>query len=95
MTKGDDGTWQVTVKDLKPEYWTYNFVLDGVRILDPGNPYVLRDGTRFLSLLAIPGRGARSMNSPACLTEWFIRSGSLAHTGDGGAPHVRVHAGRL
>jgi len=58
MTKGDDGIWQVTVNDLKPEYWTYNFVLDGVRILDPGNPYVMRDGTRFLSLLAIPGSGS-------------------------------------
>ena len=55
MTKGDDGIWQVTIKDLKPEYWTYNFVLDGVRIPDPGNPYMMRDGVRFLSLLAIPG----------------------------------------
>ncbi len=55
MTKGDDGVWQVTVKDLAPEYRTYNFVLDGVRILDPGNPNVMRDGTRFLSVLAIPG----------------------------------------
>jgi enterochelin esterase-like enzyme len=58
MTKGDDGIWQVTVKDLKPEYWTYNFVLDGVRIPDPGNPYMMRDGVRFLSLLAIPGSGS-------------------------------------
>ena len=55
MTKGDDGLWQITVKDLKPEYWTYNLVVDGVRILDPGNTSVMRDGTRFLSLLAIPG----------------------------------------
>jgi enterochelin esterase family protein len=55
MTKGDDGVWQLRVSDLKPEMWTYNFVLDGVRIPDPGNVNVMRDGSRFTSFFTIPG----------------------------------------
>ena len=58
MTKGDDGVWQLTVSNLKPEVWTYNFVVDGVRILDPGNVNVMRDGTRFINSLTIPGTGS-------------------------------------
>jgi enterochelin esterase-like enzyme len=58
MTKGDDGVWQLTVSNLKPEVWTYNFVVDGVRILDPGNVNVMRDGTRFINFLTIPGTGS-------------------------------------
>ncbi len=58
MTKGNDGIWQLTVDGLKPEMWTYTFQVDGVRILDPGNVNVMRDGTRFLNSLAIPGAGS-------------------------------------
>jgi enterochelin esterase family protein len=55
MTKGDDGVWQLTVNGFKPEIYTYNFVVDGVRTLDPGNVNVMRDGIRFLSAVTIPG----------------------------------------
>jgi enterochelin esterase-like enzyme len=58
MTKGADGIWQLAVNGLKPEIWTYNFVVDGVRILDPGNVNVMRDGIRFLSYVMIPGAGS-------------------------------------
>ena len=58
MTKGDDGAWQLTVNGLKPEIYTYNFVVDGVRTLDPGNVNVMRDGIRFLSAVTIPGAGS-------------------------------------
>src|SRR6185437_10942741 len=39
-------------------YWTYNFVVNGVRMLDPGNVNVMRDGSRFTSVLVIPGEGS-------------------------------------
>jgi hypothetical protein len=55
MTKDDKGTWSVTVNTLKPELWNYAFVVDGARMLDPSNPLVQRDGTRFASILLIPG----------------------------------------
>ena len=58
MSKGDKGVWQLTVNGLKPEIYTYNFVVDGVRTLDPGNVNVMRDGIRFLSAVTIPGVGS-------------------------------------
>jgi enterochelin esterase family protein len=58
MTKGEDGIWQLTVTGLKPEMWTYTFNADGVRMLDPGNVNVLRDGRRFLSGLMVPGKAS-------------------------------------
>jgi enterochelin esterase family protein len=58
MTKGEDGVWQLTVNGLKPELWTYTFLVDSVRMLDPGNVIVGRDGTRFLSQLMVPGEGS-------------------------------------
>jgi len=58
MSKGDDDIWQLTVNGLKPEIWTYNFVVDGVRTLDPGNVNVMRDGNRYLNFLTIPGTGS-------------------------------------
>lgn len=58
MTKGGDGIWQLTVNGLKPELWTYSFVVDGVRTLDPGNVNVMRDGARFMNFLTVPGTGS-------------------------------------
>jgi enterochelin esterase family protein len=55
MTKDDKGVWSVTVGPLKPELWGYTFSVDGVRILDPSNPLIKRDGTRFDCILFIPG----------------------------------------
>ena len=58
MTKDANGIWQLTINGLKPEIYTYNFVVAGVRTLDPGNVSVMRDGTRFLSAVTIPGDGS-------------------------------------
>ncbi len=38
MTKGEDGTWSVTVGPLRPAIYYYVFNVDGVRALDPVNP---------------------------------------------------------
>ena len=38
MTKGADGVWSLTAGPVEPEIYQYTFVVDGVRILDPGNP---------------------------------------------------------
>src|SRR5207247_3867845 len=40
MSKDDAGVWSATVGPVEPEIYQYNFVVDGVRILDPGNPYL-------------------------------------------------------
>jgi enterochelin esterase family protein len=55
MTKGDDGVWSATIGPLKPEYYTYNFVVDGVRTMDPQNPVHTRNGTNYSNVLRVPG----------------------------------------
>jgi enterochelin esterase-like enzyme len=36
MTKDAAGLWSITIVPVEPEIYTYNFVVDGVRILDAG-----------------------------------------------------------
>lgn len=55
LTKGEQGVWSVTVKPLPASMYHYNLFVDGVALIDPTNPQALRDGTRYASLLMIPG----------------------------------------
>lgn len=55
MVKNDTGLWSLTVGPLSPELDSYTFLIDGVRVLDPNNPQVKRDGIRNESMLLIPG----------------------------------------
>lgn len=56
MIKGDSGLWTVTVGPLKPEYYGYTFVIDGVSVLDPGNLHIRRDWLGNESVLLVPGK---------------------------------------
>jgi enterochelin esterase-like enzyme len=59
MSKDDAGVWSATVGPVDPEIYQYNFVVDGVRILDPGNPN-LKDGrTIDASIVEVPGNPPR------------------------------------
>jgi len=56
LSRGDDGIWAVTVGPLDPEMYVYYFTVDGVRLLDPGNPRV-KIGyvtSTTVSLLTVP-----------------------------------------
>ena len=55
MTKGDQGIWSVTVGPLGEQMWGYSFTVDGVKVLDPGNAELQRDGNRYENLLMISG----------------------------------------
>jgi enterochelin esterase-like enzyme len=55
MSKDDQGIWSVSVGPLDPELWGYTFSVDGVRVLDPRNPSIKRDGVRYDSILLISG----------------------------------------
>jgi enterochelin esterase family protein len=46
------GLWSVTVGPLEPEIYHYNFTIDGVRTIDPGNPQV-KTGSTFSTLASI------------------------------------------
>ena len=58
LVKGDQGVWSVTIKHLPSSMYHYNFFIDGVAAIDVTNPHALRDGTRYASLLRVPGEGS-------------------------------------
>ena len=60
MTRDAEGGWTVTIGPLKPEFYNYAFVVDGVYALDPVNPLVARDGVRYRSELPISGDKTRN-----------------------------------
>ena len=55
MVKNDTNLWTLTVGPLKPELYSYTLLINGIRVLDPNNPQVKRDGTRNESMFMIPG----------------------------------------
>ena len=55
MEKGENGVWSITVPTPEPELYTYNFVVDGLSANDANNIFMQRDGTRYLSVLLVPG----------------------------------------
>jgi enterochelin esterase-like enzyme len=56
LVKNDTGLWSLTVGPLNPELYGYTFSVDGVRIIDPNNAQVRRDGSRYESFMIIPGK---------------------------------------
>ncbi len=56
LTKGENGVWSISLPLPEPELYTYSFLVDGVSVNDPNNIFMQRDGTRFLSVLLIPGK---------------------------------------
>jgi enterochelin esterase-like enzyme len=56
MIKGDTGLWTHTVGPLKPDYYGYKFIIDGVTVLDPNNLQIRRDWLGHESVLLVPGK---------------------------------------
>jgi enterochelin esterase family protein len=56
MTKNPQGVWSITIGPLLSDMYHYNFIVDGVSIIDPSNPKAMRDGTRYASTLIVPGK---------------------------------------
>ncbi len=56
MTKDEKGLWSITLPTPSPELYTYSFIVDGVSVQDANNVFLQRDGTRYLSVLLIPGK---------------------------------------
>src|SRR3954470_17175550 len=57
LQKDGQGVWTAIVGPLEPEIYHYNFTIDGVRTIDPGNPEVKTGSTAstLQSVLEIPG----------------------------------------
>lgn len=55
LQKGEDGVWSVTTAVLSPELYRYFFTIDGVRTVDPGNAFVIRDVASVSNIFLIGG----------------------------------------
>ena len=55
LVKNEKGVWSYTTEPLKPELYTYNMIVDGVKIIDPLNVYNIRDINNLFSVLLIGG----------------------------------------
>lgn len=55
MQKDDKGVWSFTTEPLKPELYMYNFVVDGAKITDPSNVYMIRDIASVFSVFIVGG----------------------------------------
>jgi enterochelin esterase-like enzyme len=55
LTKDSLNVWSVSVARPAAELYTYNFIIDGLSLNDPNNIFLQRDGTRYLSVLLVPG----------------------------------------
>ena len=55
MTKDSEGLWSVTIGPLEPEIYDYDFVVDGLRIVDPSNSWLKVWLRSSKNLLEVPG----------------------------------------
>jgi enterochelin esterase-like enzyme len=55
LIKNDSGLFSIIVGPLNPELYGYNFIVDGVSLLDPNNVQVRRDGSRYQNFIIVPG----------------------------------------
>lgn len=56
LTKDEKGLWSITLPLPEPELYTYSFIVDGTTVNDPRNTFMQRDGSRYLSVLLVPGK---------------------------------------
>jgi enterochelin esterase-like enzyme len=55
MTKGDHGIYEVTLGPIEPGAYRYNFNVDEVSVIDPGNPSTSESNNNTWSLVYVPG----------------------------------------
>jgi len=60
MMKDTAGIWTLTIQRPAPELYTYHFIVDGLVVNDSRNVIMQRDGTRYLSVLLVPGEATEN-----------------------------------
>ena len=58
MEKDEKGTWSYTTGALEPELYSYAFLVDGLRVNDPGNAFLSRDISTSANIFLIDGSPA-------------------------------------
>lgn len=56
LKEGQEGVWEHTTPEpLKPELYSYSFIVDGLRVNDPANVYLIRDVSTLTNVFIIGG----------------------------------------
>lgn len=56
MVDNEPGVWEYTLPEpLESELYSYNFIVDGVKITDPSNVYMIRDVASVFSVFIVGG----------------------------------------
>jgi enterochelin esterase family protein len=55
MQKDEQGVWSVTTDALEPDLYGYSFIVDGVGLMDPGNPLIKPNLLGPQSMVHVPG----------------------------------------
>ena len=56
MARNADGVWEYTVPEpLASELYSYNLIVDGVKVTDPSNVYMIRDVSSVFSVFIVGG----------------------------------------
>lgn len=55
LTKNAQGVWEFTTSPLAPELYSYTFVVDGLRMMDPSNVFMNRDVASVTNIFIIDG----------------------------------------
>lgn len=56
LKRENNGVWSVTVTDLTPDVYTYDFTLDGVKTFDPKNPQYKEGENGLSNIFELPGK---------------------------------------
>lgn len=59
LKEGKDGVWEFTTpKPLKPELYSYSFIVDDLKMMDPSNVYMIRDVASVTNVFVVSGERA-------------------------------------
>jgi enterochelin esterase family protein len=59
LEKGNEGVWSVTVGPLTPDFYSYAFLVDGVKTLDPKNATIKQGVAGLDNMFFVPGKEAQ------------------------------------
>lgn len=60
LIKDANGVWSISIHDLKPDMYSYAFLVDGVKTIDPSNVHSANDALRISSYFILGGEGTES-----------------------------------
>ncbi|AUD01553.1 esterase [Spirosoma pollinicola] len=81
LTKNEQGVWSAIVGPLRPDYYSYTLMVDGVRTMDPKNPVIKQGISSLENMMAVPGAETAFEDNKAVphgeVREVWYSSGSL------------------